>query len=142
VLGAGVGYLAAHFKGRALAEIKISNPLSPTGHTPAGGVQLCAGPPNNLNFPWILLDRILFHYHHLIVRAHGRRDDFVIDFSQLGEAQGEKRVGYTVKFSNERRRVLQTWLTAQTKGKTTEDDGPIFEQLEETLKEIEDQDLQ
>ncbi len=139
VLGAGVGYLAAHFKGRALAEIKISNPLSPTGHIPAGGVQLCAGPPSNLNFPWILLDRILFHYHHLIVRAHGRRDDFVIDFSHLGE--GEKRLGYAVKFSSERRRVLQTWLAAQAKGKSVDEDSKVFGELEETLNEIEEQEL-
>ncbi len=136
VLGAAGGYFAALWKGRALADIKVRNPLSVAGESSVGGVQLSAGPPRDPNFSWVLLDRILFHYHHLVTRSHGRRDAFVIDFSELAKGAEGARAGYTTRFSGERRRTLQKWFTKVTKGDQV-DDGEVYELMREVLKEVE-----
>ena len=138
VIGAAGGAAAAFFQGKKLAEIKISNPLSVTGETQAGGLQICAGPPKSQNFPWVLLDRILFHFEHLVTRAHGRRDAFVIDFSKLKDSS----LGYAARFSGERRRTLQKWFAqVGTKGRGETPDGEVFEAIREVLREIEEGEL-
>jgi len=141
VVGGVVGGGFALWKGKALAEIAVTNPLSPSGKTKLGGVRLCAGPPKNPNFPWVLLDRILFYYENLITRAHGRRDAFVIDLSEL-ESGGEKgRRGYSSRFSSARRKQLGKWLTALQPEKTSppvEHERQAWEEICRILAEIEE----
>lgn len=140
LIGGAGGLLATLWKGKNLAEIKISNPLSVTGESSAGGVQLRAGPPKNPNFPWVVLDRILFQFEHLVTRAHGRRDRFVIDFSVLGDEKGHP--GFAAQISGGPRRSLQQWFSAvSSKGRDKVEDGELFETVREILRRIEDGDL-
>ncbi|MCP5539144.1 MAG: GTPase/DUF3482 domain-containing protein [Akkermansiaceae bacterium] len=140
LIGAAGGFFAAIWKGRKLAEIRVSNPLSPKGETAAGGVKWCAGPPKNPNFPWVLLDRALFHFEHLVTRAHGRRDRFVIDFNQL-RARGEKH-GYASRLTADRRRALQNWFgRLADRGREDSEDAEAFETLRTVLREIEEGEL-
>lgn len=140
LVGGVVGGGFALWKGKALAEIAVSNPLALSGKTKLGGVQMCAGPPKNPNFPWVLLDRILFYYENLITRAHGRRDAFVIDMSEL--EKGEKgRRGYSSRFSSRRRKMLGKWLGQLGPEKaqaSAEDEGQAWEEICRILTEVEE----
>lgn len=144
LIGGAIGGGFALWKGQALAEIAVSNPLTPGGKTRLGGVRLCAGPPKNPNFPWVLLDRVLFYYQNLITRAHGRRDAFVIDLSVL-ERSGEKgHSGYSSRFSSARRKSLGKWLSALQPDKvapSAEDESQAWEEICLILKEVEEGDL-
>ena len=93
-------------------------------------MQLKAGPPKNPNFPWILLDRALFYYHNILIRAHGRRDAFVI------KPQPDERSGFTAKFPSHRRHKFQRWFTKLLKGKVSPDTEDIFEELRAVLEEM------
>ncbi len=141
LIGGAVGGGFALWKGKALAEIAVSNPLSPSGKTKLGGVRLCAGPPKNPNFPWVLLDRVLFYYEHLITRAHGRRDAFVIDLSELEGGEGKGHRGYSSRFSSSRRKKLGKWLSALQPGKQSplaEDESQAWQEIALILKSLED----
>lgn len=141
LIGGVIGGGVALWKGQSLAEIAVSNPLSVSGKTKLGGVSLCAGPPENPNFPWVLLDRALFYYEHLITRAHGRRDEFVIDLSEL-EVGGEKgHSGFSSRFSSSRRKKLGKWLSALQAGKASpsaEDESQAWKEISVILEEVED----
>lgn len=130
-IGGLTGFAAPLLTGRALAQIRIDIPFLPGTKTSAGGVQLKAGPPKNPNFPWVLLDRVLFHYHNILIRAHGRRDPFVI------RRGPDSRSGFTVKFTSQRRNKLQSWFSKLLKGKNTGDTDEIFNELRAILEEIE-----
>lgn len=141
LFGAAGGFFGALWKGRALAEIKIDHPLLGNGLNP-GGVKLCAGPPRNPNFPWVLLDRVLYHFEHLVTRAHGRRDRFVIDFADLARAGEGGRQGYTSRFENAERRALGKWFELLAKSPDEAvNDAEVFEALRGILGRIEDGEL-
>lgn len=143
LVGGAIGGGFALWKGKALAEIAVTNPLSPSGKTKLGGVRMCAGPPKNPNFPWVLLDRILFYFEHLITRAHGRRDAFVIDMAEL--EKGEKgRRGYSSRFSSSRRKTLSKWLAQLEPGKVQaaeEDERQAWEEISRIMAEVEEGEL-
>lgn len=141
VFGAVGGFLGALWKGRALAEIKIDHPLLGNAGLNPGGVKLCAGPPKNPNFPWVLLDRALYHFEHLVTRSHGRRDQFVIDFSGIAKASGEGgKQGYASRLEHTERRALGKWFDALGKSPTGDEasDAQVFETLRAVLARIEE----
>jgi len=74
-----------------------------------GGDKLQLGPNKNLQFLYILIDRALIYYSHIINRPHGRRD--------LGEqsekTEGKKR-GYSTGFTASRRNGCATFFKAVT----------------------------
>ena len=37
------------------------------------------GPPKNPNFPWVLLNGVLSRYQRMLPRAHGRRNEEVLE---------------------------------------------------------------
>lgn len=137
IIGGLAGLAATVFKGRALADVKITNPVS--GSTTAGGVVIKAGPPRSPNFPWILLDRALYHFEHIIGRAHGRRDVFVIDFAKL--ATERERMGRSAKMSGSERRALYKWFNDLTNGKTVSETGKVFDAIRKVLDQIEQETL-
>lgn len=137
VIGAAGGFIGALWKGRALAEIKIDHPLLGGGLNP-GGVKLCAGPPKNPNFPWVLLDRALYHFEHLVTRAHGRRDRFVIDFADLTKAGEGSRQGYASRIGADERKVFGRWFDALSRGRAEAiGDREVFSALVQVLGRIE-----
>jgi hypothetical protein len=140
LIGGVVGGGLALWKGKSLAEIAVSNPLSLSGKTKLGSVRLCAGPPKNPNFPWVLLDRILFYYENLITRAHGRRDAFVIDMAELEKGETGRR-GYSSRFSSSRQKKLGKWLGQLGPKKTqasADDESQAWEEICRILAELEE----
>jgi GTP-binding protein EngB required for normal cell division len=83
-LGGLAGAAMAAWGGRGLAEIKILG-------IPLGGREMRIGPVKNIQFMYILLDRSLIYYSHIINWAHGRRD--------YAAGQGPRDVvGYTAQW--------------------------------------------
>ncbi len=134
LIGGILGAAASFLSGKDLANIKVTNPLGEDATT--GGVAFQAGPPKNPNFPWVLLDRAFYHFEHLITRAHGRRDAFVIDFTKLTEDDGE-RAGRSSRLPAKRRESLAKWFRALTAGRRKEDTSQVFNAIQATLEEIE-----
>ena len=83
-----------------------------------GGEQLRLGPVNNIQLLYILLDRALLFYAHVINWAHGRRD--YDSAAQQGTAGHGGKEGYTANWSREERRVGERFFTAIRQGKELE----------------------
>ncbi len=127
VLGGLLGGAAAWFKGGSLPDLRIDL----TGGIKLGageGKTLSMGPPKNPNFPWVLLDGILSRYRQMLARAHGRRDEEVL------EGTGE---GFTRHFPRERRDVLAKWFNSCLKGSPNRALEPeVFQALVAALEEV------
>ncbi len=126
LVGAITGAGGAYFKGDSLPELKIS----------ATGVKfngkshkaLVIGPPESDNFAWVLLDRFLHHYHEVVTRSHGRRDEEVI------EGEG---AGWVTAFKRDRRSLIHKWFVSQMKGAERSFDAEVFRELLLVLEEVE-----
>lgn len=120
-LGAGA---AAFFKGGALPRLKISS----DGFQLVRGEDqaMVAGPPESVNFAWVLLDSMLIRHAGILARAHGRRDRQVLELSEQ-----ESRVR---AFSGARRSLLQKWFTSCLKGSPDRGKEPeVFAELVKAL---------
>ncbi|MEZ5434638.1 MAG: hypothetical protein R3F31_26420 [Verrucomicrobiales bacterium] len=62
------------------------------------------------------VDRALYHFEHLVTRAHGRRDRFVIDFADLTKAGEGSRQGYASRIGADERKVFGRWFDALSRG--------------------------
>jgi hypothetical protein len=131
-LGAASGYLYGMFGGRSLAKRKIK--LREV-KMPIGGVQVRIGLQKNDKLPWMLLGRVLFHYRQLISRSHGRRDAFVIDWSELAEDDRH----FAGNYLRDHIRKLTGWFKAVAKngGSRSQDDGEVYEILRDVLRKVE-----
>lgn len=133
LLGALGGGIMAWFKGGSLPDLRIDL----RGGVKLGtgeGKALKLGPPKNPNFPWILLDDALTRYRDILQRAHGRRDEAVLE----GGASG-----YTRNFPSDRRTLLGKWFATCLKGAPNRALEPdVFEALLEALTEVEETDRQ
>jgi hypothetical protein len=120
-LGAGT---AAFFKGGALPRLKIST----DGFKLVRGDDqaMVAGPPESVNFAWVLLDSMLIRHAGILARAHGRRDRQVLEVSEQ-----ESRVR---AFSGARRSLLQKWFSSCLKGSPDRGKEPeVFAELVKAL---------
>ncbi len=72
-----------------------------------GGDSLQVGPNKNLQFLYILLDRVLIYYAHMVNRAHGKRDN--------PNEQGDGKLGYTSGFTQEQKQVCARFFKAASK---------------------------
>ncbi|OQX64243.1 MAG: hypothetical protein B5M55_06405 [Desulfococcus sp. 4484_242] len=123
----GVGW-AALGGARRLARMKVVG-------LPLGGEQIQVGPMENIQFLYVLLDRALLFYSHVINWAHGRRD------SPPAEKRSDKPVkaGLTFEWDDKRRRICQTFYKA-VRGKDdrqkTASRKALIEMIEEVLLEI------
>ncbi|MBE9543392.1 MAG: GTPase/DUF3482 domain-containing protein [Proteobacteria bacterium] len=90
VIGGAVGAgWAAFGGGRQLAETKVAG-------MNLGGQQIRVGPNENIQFLYILIDRALIFYAHIINWAHGRRDG---SSSVEAEYDPSEKTGYTAKWN-------------------------------------------
>ncbi len=90
VIGSAVGAgWAAFGGGRQLADTKVA------GMT-LGGQQVRVGPNENIQFLYILIDRALIFYVHIINWAHGRRD---ASSSVETESDPSGKTGYTANWN-------------------------------------------
>ncbi len=128
VFGALSGAITAWFKGGSLPDLR----LDLRGGIKLGtgqGKTLAIGPPKNPNFPWILLDGAMTRYQTILSRAHGRRDEAMVEDSGMG---------FTRAFPSERRGLLGKWFSSclkRTPNRALEPE--IFTALMEALEEIE-----
>ncbi len=126
ILGAVGGAAAAFWKGSELPDLALD--LQKGVKLAHGeGTALRLGPPKNDNFSWILLDSVLGHYREIVSRAHGRREELVLNHEAL-----EGGIVQTIR--GEDRRVLQKWFTSCAKGKPDRGLEPeVFTALSEVL---------
>ncbi|MDW7774246.1 MAG: GTPase/DUF3482 domain-containing protein [Desulfobulbaceae bacterium] len=116
---AGAGWAA--LSGRELARIRILG-------MPLGGRELQIGPVRNIQFLYILLDRSLIYYSHIINWAHGRRD------YETGGAERDAdtaRIGYTAHWSSGARNACEAFFKETTGG-----EGGSGTEAEQQLKNI------
>ncbi|MEK7953867.1 GTPase/DUF3482 domain-containing protein [Luteolibacter soli] len=125
-IGAVVGGAAAFFKGGALPELRFKGVS--LGKVQSDGQALEAGPPQNPNFPWVLLDSMLIRHAGILDRAHGRRDKAPIE---SGEQESRVRA-----FPAARRSLFQKWFTSCLKGSPDRGKEPeVFAELVAALDE-------
>jgi len=118
VIGGAVGAgWAAFGGGRQLADTKVA------GMT-LGGQQIRVGPNENIQFLYILFDRALIFYAHIINWAHGRRD---VSTSVEAESDPSGKAGYTANWNISAQRKCTAFFQAIRTGdavkkeKTTRD---------------------
>jgi len=66
-IGAMIGGVSAWVTADRIADIKILG-------QPLGGKHLCIGPMRNINFPYVVLGRALYHHRMIEDRTHAHRD--------------------------------------------------------------------
>jgi hypothetical protein len=85
-IGTTVGAGAAFFGGHRMTAVTVVG-------LPLGGSRIQAGPNGNIQFFYVLLDRALIYYAHVINWAHGRRDQ--PQFSDAISADGSVKKGFS-----------------------------------------------
>lgn len=112
--GASLGFFAAlgGVFGAATAALKGKELLS--GHRLLGikldRQELQVGPVNNIQLMYILLDRSLLYYTHIIHWAHGRRD--YPETAALKTIPDEEKKGYASSWSRDERRICEKYFKA------------------------------
>ncbi len=105
-IGGAVGAGWAILGGKQFAKTKVAG-------INLGGQQICVGPVENIQFLYILIDRALIYYSHIINWAHGRRD-----VSGPGEARSDQpgKTGYTSSWNISSQRKCMAFYKAIRKG--------------------------
>ena len=98
VFGAGVALLFGEQVSRArVVGVKL------------GGYRVSIGPNENMNFPYILLDRALILYSHVINRAHGRRDYPEQEYGTIGK---NEKTGFTWELGTGEKKICRSFFQA------------------------------
>jgi hypothetical protein len=121
LLGAGWAALGG---GRRLARMKVVG-LS------LGGEQIQIGPIENPQFAYVLLDRALIFYSHIINWAHGRRDYPAQEHADKGSA----KAGLTFEWDDRKRKICQAFYTAM-RGRDDQQKTSSRKALNEMLQEV------
>lgn len=101
VIGGAVGAgWAAFGGGKRLSKAKVSG-------LKLGGQQVKIGPNENIQFLYILIDRALIFYSHIINWAHGRRDYPVASASTISEPV---KKGYTTEWDDNEKKVCTAFF--------------------------------
>lgn len=130
VIGALGGGTAAFFKGGALPELRVIG--GGFGRIRGDGQAMVVGPPESLNFGWVLLDSMLLRHRGILARAHGRRDGDE-EFAVEGDQESLVRA-----FPAPRRSLLQKWFNSCLKGSPDRGKEPdVFAGLVKSLEEVE-----
>ncbi|MBW2328040.1 MAG: GTPase/DUF3482 domain-containing protein [Deltaproteobacteria bacterium] len=128
-IGGVIGAAAAAFKGKDLL----------TGTRLLGmkldRQQLQVGPVTNTQLLYILLDRALLYYSHIINWAHGRRS-YPDDVRKTSVEEAEKQ-GYTSGWGKSDRKICGRFFSA-----LQEEDSPLQEQAAEDLTALSQEKLQ
>lgn len=98
ILGAG----SAVFSGKKMVKKK-------TAGFRLGGDRLQLGPNKSLQFLYILIDRALIYYSHMINRPHGRRDEM-----NPAQETDSSKLGYSTGFTARQRNICATFFKVVT----------------------------
>jgi len=124
----GVG-LAAFGGGRRLAKTTVSG-------LKLGGQQVKIGPNENVQFLFILIDRVLIFYSHIINWAHGR-GDYPLKFANRTAEPAKK--GFTAQWNENERKICSAFFEATRSKEEKKKEisrGKLKKVLKETLVKI------
>ena len=122
VIGGAVGAgWAAFGGGRQLAETKVAG-------MKLGGQQIRVGPNENIQFLYILIDRALIFYAHIINWAHGRRE---LSIPVKVKYDPSEKTGYTATWNISAQRKCTAFFQAIRNG-----DAVKKEQADEELRTL------
>ncbi len=101
-IGSAVGAGSAFFGGERMTKAKVVG-------LKLGGWQVIVGPNTDIQFLYVLLDRVLLYYAHIINWAHGRRD---YDYAKVSTS-GDKIVnqGYTSAYDDSSKKICNRYFT-------------------------------
>ncbi len=95
--------------------------------------RLQVGPVTNIQLLYILLDRALLFYRHIINWAHGRRD---YDHCEVPLARAGARHGFTTTWDRAARRSCERFLRAMQEEETAEERSRASAELQRLLEEV------
>ncbi|PID72861.1 MAG: hypothetical protein CSB34_00085 [Desulfobulbus propionicus] len=126
-IGGLVGAAATALKGKEwLSGVKLLGMR-------VGGEQLQVGPAANIQLLYVLLDRSLLFYNHVINWSHGRRD---YDTAQLQEGNVHCKEGVTTGWGKEQRKICTAFFQAAVSGKGWSQELPYQAMGEMLLAEL------
>lgn len=111
-IGGLVGAAGTAFKGKEwLSGIKLLGMR-------IAGEQLQIGPAANIQLLYVLLDRSLLFYNHVINWSHGRRD---YDAAQVKEDKAHLKEGITTRWDKAQRKICTAFFQAAVAGQDWKD---------------------
>ena len=121
-IGSALGAGSALFGGKKMIQKKISG-------IQFGRDKLQLGPNSNIQFLYVLIDRALIYYAHIINRPHGRRD-----LQNLSQNKENEKQGYSTGFSSNERKICAKYFKAVSGQYTIKDKRAVsdFEELIES----------
>ncbi|MFA5903149.1 MAG: GTPase/DUF3482 domain-containing protein [Desulfobacula sp.] len=119
VLGAG----SALFSGKKMAK-------NTPGGIRLGGDRIVLGPHKNLQFLYILMDRALIYYSHIISRPHGRRDAV-----KAQEMKSGAKKGFSTEFTSGQRTICSKYFKTVT-GRSFRRDKKAVSDFEEFITSV------
>lgn len=129
VLGGAVGAgWAAFGGGRQLAQTKVAG-------IKLGDRQIQIGPNKNIQFLYILIDRALIFYSHIVNWAHGRRE--VSNTTHADTAKPSEKAGYTTQWDTSAQKKCSAFFQAIQNG-----DSVKKEKAERELRRLLREELQ
>ncbi|MBW1779371.1 MAG: GTPase/DUF3482 domain-containing protein [Deltaproteobacteria bacterium] len=123
-LGGLIGAGWAALGGKRLAKTKVVG-------VSLGGQQIQIGPIENIQFAYVLLDRALIFYSHIINWAHGRRDYP----SQEVSSKREVKAGLTFRWDERGKGVCRSFYTA-VRSHDEQQKASSRKDLKEMLQEV------
>jgi hypothetical protein len=123
VSGAAAG-LTALFRGERLVRKRMLG-------MKIGARTVQVGPVNTVQWVYVLLDRFLLHYWHVIHWTHARRDEDVLP----GEIERRDKLGLTSTWGSEERKACVEFFRSSTDESATDSD------VEEKLRSILEKEL-
>lgn len=98
-----------------------------------GGDKFKLGPNKNPQFLYVLLDRVLIYYAHMVNRPHGRRDQIDM-FSE----KNKSRKGYSSHFTSDQRHICSRF-SKNASGQSIIKDKKAFPDFESFIKKTLDE---
>ncbi len=122
-IGGVLGAASALFSGRKMAKNK-------PGGIRLGGDMLRLGPAKNIQFLYILLDRALIYYSHIINRPHGKRD-----MTEVKEKKDTSKKGFSTEFTIGQRTICSKFFKSVT-GRSLIRDKKAAAEFEDFIKAV------
>lgn len=130
VIGSVSSAAAALIGGKHMTDIEIKSPniLGFQMKSKVGKFQLKAGPNKNIQFLYVLIDRALIYYSHIINWAHGKRG---LLESSNSRSISKKAEGFTHKWNEHQKKICNSFFKA-----IHNNDGILKEKSKKQLIEI------
>lgn len=120
-IGSVVGGTSAWFSYKRIAEVKILG-------LPLGGTELRVGPARNINFPYVVLGRALYHHAAVMHRTHAQRDALHLDTAAEDASASS--------IADSQRKKLERVFRRLRSSENGSYEPDLLEQLAETIDDI------